>query len=76
MIERQLTDKFELWQVAGGESLSLDGAGAVAVVVGGEGAVNGLAVRRGDRLVVSGEQDVACTGTCRLVVCYKPGSAQ
>ena len=68
----ELTDKFELWQVAGGESLSLDGAGAVAVVVDGEGKVNGWTVRRGDRLVVSGERDVACTGSCRLVVCYKP----
>jgi len=64
-----LTDKFELWTVAGGDSLVLDGAGAVAVVTEGEGTLNGVAVRRGDRLVISGEPVIACTGACRLVVC-------
>ena len=66
-----LTDKFELWCVAGGEPLSLDGAGAVTVVTDGEGALNGLPVRKGDRLVISDEKSVACTGGCQLVVCFR-----
>ena len=65
-----LTDKFELWCVAGGESLTLGGVGAVAVVTEGEGALNGVQVRMGDRLVIADEKSVACTGVCRLVICF------
>ena len=65
-----LTDKFELWCVSGGESLSLGGAGAVAIVTEGDGTLNGVAVHRGDRLVIAAEQRIACSGSCRLVVCF------
>ena len=68
-----LTDKFELWCVAGGEALSLGGAGAVAVVTEGEGALNGVPVRKGDRLVISNEKSVACAGACQAVVCFRAG---
>jgi len=67
----ELTDKFELWSVAGGESLPLNGTPAVIVVIEGEGSVNGIPVRRGSRLVAVDETTLECTGSCKLVVCRK-----
>ena len=65
----ELTDKFAMWRVAGGGILSLPRDRAVAVVTEGAGEVNGLAVKKGDRLVVSGERQLVVSGTATLVVC-------
>ena len=65
----ELTDKFSMWRVAGGGILSLPRDRAVAVVTEGAGGVNGLAVKRGDRLVVADERQLAVSGTAALVVC-------
>ena len=65
----ELTDKFEMWRVAGGGMLSLPRDRAVAVVTEGAGEVNGLAVKKGDRLVVSGERQLVVSGSATLVAC-------
>ena len=65
----ELTDKFSMWRGAGGGILSLPRDRAVAVVTEGAGEVNGLAVKKGDRLVVSGERQLVVSGTATLVVC-------
>ena len=65
----ELTDKFSMWRVAGGGILSLPRDRAVAVVTEGTGEVNGLAVKKGDRLIVAGERQLAVTGAATLVVC-------
>ena len=67
----ELTDKFEMWRLQAGASLPLAGAGAVGIVVEGRGEVNGLAVARGDRLVISGEDVLSLSGDVTLVVCFK-----
>lgn len=66
---RELTDKFEMWRLSDSAHLPLGGAAAVAVVVGGEGSVNGLAARAGDRLLVAGEDAIAVSGDVNVVVC-------
>ena len=58
-----------MWRVAGGGMLALPRDRAVAVVTEGAGEVNGLAVKKGDRLVVAGEYQLAVTGAATLVVC-------
>ena len=65
----ELTDKFEMWRVAGGGRLALPRDRSVAVVTEGAGSVNGLAVKRGDRLVVSNERVLEAAGDVTLVVC-------
>ena len=65
----ELTDKFSMWLLQSGTTLSLSGAGAVAVVTSGEGAVGDCPVRRGDRLVIRGESSLTVTGTAEAVVC-------
>ena len=65
----ELTDKFAMWRVAVGGILSLPRDRAVAVVTEGEGEVNGLAVKKGDRLIIAGERQLAVTGAATLVVC-------
>ena len=64
-----LTDKFEMWRLSGTGKVSLDNGHAVAVVVAGVGTVNGLSVRRGDRLVVCGEAEVGQDGSVETIVC-------
>ena len=66
----EFTDKFEMWRIAGGETVALDGAFAVAVVTDGNGLINGLVVQRGDRLVVSGESALRAEGTLTAIVCF------
>ena len=66
-----LTDKFEMWRLAAGASLGLDGVGAVAVVTDGAGAVNGTRVQKGDRLVVSGERVLSVEGSAEVVVSFQ-----
>ena len=65
----ELTDKFSMWRVAGGGILSLPRDRAVAVVTEGAGEVNGLAVKKGDRLVVADERQLNVAGAATLVVC-------
>ena len=65
----ELTDKFGMWRVAGGGRLALARPSGVAVVADGAGEVNGLAVRKGDRLLLAGERALAATGDVALVVC-------
>lgn len=64
-----LTDKFEMWRLAAGGAVALDGAPAVAIVTEGSGAINGRPVRKGDRLVVNDEPAVLCQGDCSVVLC-------
>ncbi len=66
----EFTDKFEMWRTGGGGTVALDSASAVAVVTDGEGSLNGLAVQRGDRLVVSGESVLWTDGALSAVVCF------
>lgn len=49
----------------------LGGAMAVVVVTDGEGAVNGIQVKRGDRLVVVDEAEVSASGSVSAIVCFK-----
>ena len=64
-----LTDKFAMWRVAGGGILSLPRDRAVAVVTEGVGEVNGLAVKKGDRLLIADERQLAVSGAATLIVC-------
>ena len=64
-----MTDKFEMWHLSDAAHLSLGGASAVAVVIGGEGNVNGLAVRAGDRLLAAQEDEISLSGLVDVVVC-------
>jgi len=66
----EFTDKFEMWRVAGGGAVALDGAPAVAVVTEGDGMLNALPVKRGDRLVVSGESALRADGALSAIVCF------
>ena len=66
---RELTDKFEMWRLSNSARLPLGGAAAVAVVVGGEGSVNGLTARVGDRLLAAGEDAITVSGDVNVVVC-------
>ena len=65
----ELTDKFAMWRVTDGGRVALPRDRAVAVVTEGAGEVNGLAVKKGDRLVIAGEQQLTVAGTATLVVC-------
>ena len=64
-----MTDKFEMWRLAGGGMLPMDRKNAVVVVTGGEGSLNGSPVCKGDRVLVSGEQSLSLSGTAVAVVC-------
>ena len=65
----ELTDKFGMWRVAGGGRLALPRDRAVAVVTDGEGIVNGIAVKKGDRLLIADGRAVCAEGSLALVVC-------
>lgn len=67
----ELTDKFEMWRLASGGVLPLDGAGAVAVVTAGEGAIGWRPVRKGDRLFFVHERFIAVEGTAEMIVCLR-----
>ena len=69
ILSPELTDKFEMWKISGGACLPLGGDAAVAVVTEGAGAINGTAVRKGDRLVVREESDVFIEGCVEVVLC-------
>ncbi len=67
----EFTDKFEMWRMNGGDSVDLGASSAVAVVTDGDGALNGLPVKRGDRLLVSGEAALHADGALSAVVCFR-----
>ena len=64
-----MTDKFEMWRLADGATLALEGAGAVVVVTDGAGMLNGVAVQKGDRLVLHDEAHVNASGAVEAVIC-------
>ena len=65
----ELTDKFSMWCVTDGGRVALPRDRGVAVVTDGAGEVNGLAVKKGDRLVIADERHLAVSGTVTLVAC-------
>lgn len=69
-----LTDKFEMWRLSGRADLALGGAAAVAVVTEGAGALNGIAVAKGDRVLAAGERTLAAEGALTAVVSFKPAT--
>ena len=71
----EFTDKFEMWRLEGGGSVALGGCAAVVVVTDGDGRLNGLPVKRGDRLLVSGEAALHAKGVFSAVVCHGRASA-
>ncbi len=66
----EFTDKFAMWRLSGGGSVPLGGTPAVVVAADGQGTLNGLPVRRGDRLVVSGEDSLSVGGFLSAIVCF------
>ena len=67
----EFTDKFEMWRLTGGGTVALSGASAVAVVTDGTGSLNGLPVKCGDRLVISGEASLRAEGALSTIVCFR-----
>lgn len=65
----ELTEKFSEYIIAGGGELELPRSSGVAVVTSGEGVVNGVAVRKGERLVFADEQRLTVAGETELIVC-------
>ncbi|MBR4654251.1 MAG: class I mannose-6-phosphate isomerase [Kiritimatiellae bacterium] len=69
MLDPGMTDKFEMWRMVDGGTVSLSGRSAVAVVVEGDGMLNGCSVRKGDRLLVYAERELAVKGKAVVLVC-------
>ena len=65
----ELTDKFTMWRVTGGGSVVLPRDRAVAVVTGGNGEVNGLSAKKGDRLLIADDGRIDVLGDASLIVC-------
>ena len=65
----ELTDKFGMWRVLSGGRVVFPRESSVVVVTDGNGSVNGIDVKTGDRLLVSGEGNVEAHGDVALVVC-------
>ena len=65
----ELTDKFGMWRVLGGARVVLPRENSVVVVTEGAGAVNGVGVKKGDRLLVCGAENLEAHGDVALVVC-------
>ena len=65
----EFTDKFGMWRVLGGARVVLPRENSVVVVTEGAGAVDGVGVKKGDRLLVCGEKNVEAHGDVALVVC-------
>ena len=64
-----LTGKFSMYRLTDGARLALTRPACVAVVTEGNGFVNGLSVRKGERLVVSDEAELLVSGAVEVVVC-------
>lgn len=69
ILGQTLTDKFEMWRLAGDGRVPLGGVPALAVVTDGAGTLNGQSVRRGDRLILSGEAAAESRGGCSIILC-------
>ena len=65
----ELTDKFGMWRVLSGGRVVLPRDRSVAVVTDGAGSVNGVDVKKGDRLLVCGAENLEAHGDVALVVC-------
>ncbi len=65
----EFTDKFSMWRIAQNGRLSLCRDHSVVVVADGVGTVNGIAVKKGDRLLVANERSLEAEGNATLVVC-------
>ena len=63
------TDKFSMWRIAQNGRLSLCRDHSVVVVTDGVGALNGIAVKKGDRLLVADERSLEAEGNASFVVC-------
>ena len=72
----ELTDKFAMWRVMGGGSVVLPRDCAVAVVTGGNGEVNGLPAKKGDRLLIADDCRIDVSGDLALIVCACPVTIQ
>ena len=66
----EFIDKFQMWRIVGGGVLPISMTSAVVVVTDGSGRLNGLMVRRGDRLVVTGETSLYAEGGLSAIVCF------
>jgi mannose-6-phosphate isomerase len=64
----EFTDKFSMWRMEGRSRLDLPRAACV-IATDGSGALNGLAVDKGDRLLVADESVLETEGDVTLVVC-------
>ena len=64
----EFTDKFSAWRIEGEGRLGLTRPACV-IVTNGAGAVNGLAVNKGDRFLVADEKAIEAEGDATLVVC-------
>ena len=65
----EFTDKFGMWRVLGGGGIAFPRDRSVAVVTDGAGSVNGVDVKKGDRLLVCGAENLETHGDVALVVC-------
>ena len=65
----EFTDKFSMWRIAQNGRLSLCRDHSVVVATDGAGTVNGIAVKKGDRLLVADERSLEAEGNATLVVC-------
>jgi len=67
----ELTDRFSMWRLGSGAApLALGRPQGVVVVTEGEGRVNGVSVKAGDRLVFAGERELSLDGDCTAVVSF------
>ena len=66
---KELTDKFEMWRMTGGGSVTLTRGRSVAVVTDGAGVLNGCTVAKGDRILIAEERQIEVTGGATLIVC-------
>jgi hypothetical protein len=58
-----------MWRVLGGGGIAFPRDRSVAVVTDGVGSVNGVDVKKGDRLLVCGAENLEAHGDVALVVC-------
>ena len=65
----ELTDKFGMWRVLSGGRVVFPRENSVVVVTDGNGSVNGIDVKTGDRLLVCGAENLEAHGDVALVVC-------
>ncbi len=64
-----LTDKFSMYLLQSEATLSTHAAYRIAIVTAGEGCLNGVRVKKGDRLFLMDEARVCLTGSAEAIVC-------